>query len=95
MIPRSSTLALGLLLWPGAFFRPAQSQEQSAAQTPAAPSTYSFHTYTRVVLTDVTVTDANGNPVHGLSRSAFRIFDNKEPQAIASFEEHAGRVQPR
>ena len=90
MIPRSSTLALALFLWSGTLFHPAQSQEQSAAQTPTDQSTYSFHTYTRVVLTDVTVTDANGNPVHGLAQSVFRIFDNKQPQAIASFEEHAG-----
>ena len=90
MISRSSTLGLALILWPGALFHPAQSQEQSAAQTPPDQSTYSFHTYTRVVLTDVTVTDANGNPVHGLPQSLFRILDNKHPQAIASFEEHAG-----
>lgn len=90
MIPRSSTLALALYLWPAALFHSAQSQEQSAAQTPPNQSTYSFHTYTRVVLTDVTVTDAHGNPVHGLPQSVFRIFDNKQPQAIASFEEHAG-----
>jgi VWFA-related protein len=41
-----------------------------------------------VVLTDVTVTDRQGNPVRGLKTSAFRIFDNKKPQEIASFEEH-------
>ena len=86
MIPRSSTLALTLFLWSGALFHPAQS----TAQTPPDRSTYSFHTYTRVVLTDVTVSDANGNPVHGLPQSVFRIFDNKQPQVIASFEEHAG-----
>src|ERR1700742_4962380 len=90
MIARNSTLALALYLWSGALFHPAQSQEQSPAQTPPDQSTYSFHTYTRVVLTDVTVTDANGNPVHGLPQSVFHIFDNKQPQAIASFEEHAG-----
>ena len=84
MIPRSSTLTLALFLWSGAFYHPAQSQEQSVAQTPPDQSTYSFHTYTRVVLTDVTVTDANGNPVHGLPQSVFRIFDDKQPQAIAS-----------
>jgi VWFA-related protein len=90
MIPRSSTLALALFLWSGALFHPAQSQERPAAQTPPDQSTYSFHTYTRVVLTDVTVTDVHGDPVHGLPQSVFRIFDNKQPQAIASFEEHAG-----
>lgn len=90
MIPRGSTLALALFLWWEALFHPAQSQEQAAAQTQPGQSTYAFHTYTRVVLADVTVTDANGNPVHGLPQSAFRIFDDKQPQVIASFEEHAG-----
>lgn len=51
---------------------------------------YTFHATTRVVLTDVTVTDDQGNPIRGLPESAFHLFDNKRPQAIASFEEHAG-----
>jgi VWFA-related protein len=90
MIPRSSTLVLAFFLWSAALFHSAQSQEQSAPQTPPDQSTYAFHTNTRVVLTDVTVTDTNGNPVHGLPQSVFRVFDNKEPQVVASFEEHAG-----
>ena len=43
---------------------------------------------TRVVLTDVTVTDSDGNPVRGLTRSDFHIFDDNHPQPLASFEEH-------
>ena len=43
-----------------------------------------------MVLTDVAVIDSQGNPVHGLPESAFRIFDNKKPQTIATFEEHTG-----
>jgi VWFA-related protein len=43
-----------------------------------------------VVLTDVTVTDRNCNPVHGLPESAFQILDDNKPQPIATFEEHAG-----
>jgi VWFA-related protein len=62
------------------------------AQSPAPPP-YTLHTQTRVVLTDVTVTDAHGNPVHNLSRSAFHIFEDKKPQDLASFEEHTG-AQP-
>jgi VWFA-related protein len=90
MIPRTSILVLALFLSSEALFLPTQSQEQSAAQTPPSQSTYTFQTNTRVVLTDVTVTDANGNPIHGLPQSVFRIFDNKQPQVIASLEEHAG-----
>jgi len=51
-------------------------------------SGYTFHANSRVVLTDVTVTNKRGNPVHGLKATDFRIFDNKEPQEMASFEEH-------
>lgn len=56
--------------------------------------TYTFHADTHIVLTDVTVTDAQGNPVHDLPQSAFRMYDNGRPQTIASFEEHAGVPPP-
>jgi hypothetical protein len=36
-------------------------------------SGYSLQANSRVVLTDVTVTDKKGNPVHGLKASDFRI----------------------
>ncbi len=62
------------------------------AQSPGS-SGFTLHARARVVLTDVTVTDKNGNPVHNLSRSAFHIFDDKKPQDIASFEEHTS-TQP-
>jgi VWFA-related protein len=68
-----------------------QFQTQSQSQTRPAPRpAYTIHADTRIVLTDVTVTDAKGNPIHGLPQSSFRIFDNNKPQAIASFEEHTG-----
>ena len=58
-------------------------------QTPPANQPYTIQTTSRVVLTDVTVTDKNGNPVHGLPESTFSIFDNNKSQTIASFEEHS------
>jgi VWFA-related protein len=59
------------------------------AQSPSAQQPeYTFKVGTRIVLTDVTVTDRNGNPVHGLRASDFHIFDNNKPQVLASFEEH-------
>lgn len=70
---------------------------QGSTQTsnPATPrSGYTIQANSRVVLTDVTVTDAKGNPVRGLPQSAFQIFDNKQPQRIASFEEHSGVAVP-
>jgi VWFA-related protein len=66
------------------------AQQQSSKGTPSSAPAYTLQQGTRIVLTDVTVTDERGNPVHGLPASAFHVFDNKKPQAIASFEEHAG-----
>ena len=69
--------------------RIASAQSQSQNQAPGNQP-YTIQANSRVVLTDVTVTDSKGNPVHGLPESAFRIFDNKTPQTITSFEEHSG-----
>lgn len=68
-------------------------------QTPAVEQSanqpgYTLHVATHLVLTDVTVLDKHGNPVHGLSQSAFQIFDNGKPQEIASFSEHSGNENP-
>ncbi len=81
-------LAVLILLVSGSLFS-AQAQSQ---QPPPPPATqpYTIRTISRVVLTDVTVTDSKGNPVRGLPESAFQIFDNKKPQKIGSFEEHSG-----
>lgn len=65
----------------------AQSQAQSQ---PPPTEPYTIQANSRVVLTDVMVTDSKGNPVHGLPESAFRIFDNNMPQNIRSIEEHSG-----
>lgn len=61
-----------------------QTPDNSSSQRP----TYTFRTATRIVLTDVTVTDAKGNPVHGLRQSDFHILDNGKPQTMLSFAEH-------
>ena len=59
------------------------------AQSPSPQEPeYTLHAGTRIVLTDVVVTDRKGNPVHGLKASGFQIFDNNKPQVLASFEEH-------
>jgi VWFA-related protein len=62
-----------------------------AAQSPNTqqpPSGYTLHANVREVVTDVTVTDRNGNPIRGLSESAFHIFDNGKPQRVGTFSEH-------
>ena len=44
----------------------------------------------RLVVIDVVVTDAGGNPVSGLLKEEFRVFEDGKPQAISVFEEHTG-----
>jgi hypothetical protein len=56
----------------------------------SAQPAYTLHASSRVVLTDVSVIDGEGNPVHGLKAADFHILDNKKPQALEFFEEHRG-----
>jgi VWFA-related protein len=49
---------------------------------------YTLQVNSRVVLTDVTVTDKQGNPITGLTENDFRLLDNGKSQKLASFEEH-------
>jgi len=66
-----------------------------------APSTQSFPTWqrrtddfatlwvaARLVLLDVVVTDSKGKPVKGLKASDFALFEDGDPQAVSSFQEH-------
>lgn len=53
---------------------------------------YTLQVNSRVVLTDVTVTDKHGNPVTGLTEGDFRILDNGKQQRLTSFEEHKERM---
>src|SRR5271154_5677542 len=85
MLSRFRLTVLILLIVASWFAGMAQSGQSQPQDQP-----YTIQANSRVVLTDVTVTDSKGNPVHGLPQSAFRIFDDSKPQAIDSFEEHTG-----
>lgn len=65
------------------------------AQAAASPKPHAAATTlqgnSRNVLMDVTVTDKKGNPVHGLPKSAFHVFDNGEPQKLRSVVEYRDR----
>ena len=68
-----------------------------AQSAPPPLPNYTLHQNVREVLTDVTVTDAKGNPVLNLSQSAFHVYDDNRPQTIDSFVAHSGNdlaVQP-
>ncbi len=83
-------LRFALLLLSLAPVLPAQT---SAIPAPP-PSTYTLQTGTRLVLTDLTVLDRHGSPVHDLPASAFHITEDRRPQDLASFEEHRTEAPP-
>ncbi len=57
-------------------------------------SSPTFQVNARVVLTDVTVTDKDGNPVRGLKERDFRIFDDGRLEHLKSFDEHVAKGAP-
>ena len=62
----------------------------ASAQTPPTPT---LHVTSRETVVDITVTDAKGQPVHGLKQSDFTIKEDGKPQSIRSFAEF-GRATP-
>jgi len=64
---------------------PMRCRAQEEAGT--GPGTFVLRAGTRLVVEDVLVMDANGEPVHGLPKSAFHVFDENKPQIIRNFEE--------
>ncbi len=62
----------------------------------AAPAQNIPTIQTRVPLTivDITVTDAKGNPVHGLKQSDFTLLEDGKPMQPNSFEEHRTDTTP-
>ena len=53
-----------------------------------------FTTQARDVIVDVVVTGSNGQPVTGLRKQSFQVFEDSKPQAIDFFEEHSANTLP-
>ena len=71
--------------WPGA----------GAQQSKGAGGTTTLQVYSRLTIVDVTATDADGDPVHGLKRSDFTMLEDGRPQPIRNFEEVSSQyVEP-
>jgi VWFA-related protein len=63
------------------------------SQTPASPPPDTAATVkvkARLVLVDVVVTNDKGDPVTGLEKKDFEVFEDGKPQTLATFEEHHG-----
>jgi VWFA-related protein len=84
MCRRSSILSLALL---ALVATPGSSQTAPPA---ADASTTTLKTKARLVLVDVVVTTDKGDPVTGLQKKDFEVFEDGKPQTISTFEEHRG-----
>jgi VWFA-related protein len=80
-IPLAPSLAALLARSPA----PVHAAAPPPPQQPAAPT---IKVYARETVVDVTVTDAHGNPVHGLQQSDFTVKEDGKPQPIHSFAEY-------
>src|ERR1700710_67713 len=68
--------------------------DASAQQAEPAPHTATLTVNARLVVLDVVVTDKAGNPVEGLKREDFAVFEDGVQQRIASFEPPSAHVLP-
>ncbi len=65
-----------------------------SAQAGEAPHTSTLTVNARLVVLDVVVTDKAGNPVEGLTRDDFTVYEDGKAQRIASFEPPSAHVLP-
>jgi VWFA-related protein len=65
----------------------ADPRSDSGRNSPHRRSSQFFRAGVQLVRVDAVVTDAGGNPVHGLTPDAFEVFDRGTPQPIATFAE--------
>ncbi len=59
----------------------------AARSSAPAPGTTTLQVYSRLTVVDVTVTDAKGQPVHGLKESDFTVKEDGKPQPVRNFLE--------
>ncbi|HEY0511272.1 MAG TPA: VWA domain-containing protein [Thermoanaerobaculia bacterium] len=79
-------LALGLMGQAGAQGKAAPGKGKSpAAAAPADPGAFIETVNVSVVNVDVYVTDKKGNPVNGLTKNDFQLFENGRPLEITNF----------
>ncbi len=67
---------------------PTPQAQPEPAPLQTVNSVVTLRAHARAVLLDVVVTDGHGHAVHGLKAADFQLFEDGQPQTIASFEEH-------
>jgi VWFA-related protein len=60
---------------------------QQTGNSPPTASGVTLKVNARLTLVDVTVTDAKGKPVHGLTQADFTVKEDGKPQPIRNFQE--------
>ena len=65
-----------------------RSTVPSPASAAAEESTPTFHSSSRLVIVNVVVSDRDGNPIAGLGRNDFTIFEDGKAQQVQAFEPH-------
>jgi VWFA-related protein len=92
------TLAVGLgSLWAQSPPNPASSTTLTSAQNPSAPVASSPHVLrvtSRLVQIAVLVQDKDGNPISGLTKDDFVLFDSKKSQPIQFFSAETTATRP-
>jgi VWFA-related protein len=87
-VPAWSRILVGLIVCIGLPLAGQQRAESGqASQFPNSPE-LTLKTTVNRVLVDVTVTDAHGNPVHGLTQGDFTIEEDGTLQTVLSFDAH-------
>jgi len=69
---------------------PTLSDPASAAPPAQQKPATTLQVFSRETVVDVSVTDAQGNPVRGLTKEDFTVMEDNKAQAIKSFEEFTG-----
>jgi VWFA-related protein len=91
VLPLQSLLmrTLAAIVLPALLFANPAAPAQSGSN---AGPTATLKVTTRLTLVDVTVTDAKGRSVRGLTQSDFTIKEDTKPQPIKNFEEHGSET---
>jgi VWFA-related protein len=82
----SISFSSALVLGAGLLFCP-KPQAQTTGTSPQ-PNVEPLRVYSREVVVDISVSDANGKPVRGLTREDFTIQEDGKPISPRSFVEH-------